>query len=342
MAVKSDGHFLALTDGDIATVNLESARRHSWAQFRRDPQRPGLAEAILDHERLAAQFLGDIDAFERMETLVGQLPSIENAARAELISADVASAVHRFEDARKHLVSAASTGAPANEVEQRILTIDQGCGARLEHVLVKRTEIAKTTGRLEDLVPLGALLADLECFEESDAVYRKAFTSYDGVSPFPLAWVSFQLGMLWGEQVPEPELHRAAFWYRRAIACVPRYVRARVHLAEICAKQEQTFAAEALLLPALSSEDPEVQWRLADVLFAQARFEEAEIYLAAAQARFEKLLRKYPLAFADHAAEFYAGSGDSWGRALELAQVNATNRPTRRALEQVQTIATLS
>ena len=84
------------------------------------------------------------------------------------------------------------------------------------------------------------VLADLECFAEADAVYRQAFYSYDGISPFPLAWVCFQLGMLWGELVPVPDPDLAALWYRRAIAYLPGYVKARVHLAEIYASQDQT------------------------------------------------------------------------------------------------------
>ena len=142
--------------------------------------------------------------------------------------------------------------------------------------------IATASGRLEDLVPLGAVLADLELFAEADAVYRKAFSAYDDVSPFPLAWVCFQLGMLWGELVPVPDANLAALWYRRAIAYLPGYVKARVHLAEIAANQDQTGEAEALLMPALSSRDPEVRWRLADVLIAQGRFEEGERQLDAA------------------------------------------------------------
>ena len=340
MTMIADSKPASVTDGEIAALNLESARRHAWVRFGRTPERPGLAEAILDHERMAAQFLGDLEAFDRMEMLAAQLARIEDSERSELISSDVASAVHRFEDARIHLTRAASAGAPPDEIERRTLTIDQACGVELENVLAKRTAIAEAGGRLEDLVPLGALLADLECFEEADAVYRKAFASYDGVSPFPLAWVCFQLGMLWGEQVPEPEPNLAALWYRRAITCLPRYVRARVHLSEIYAKQNQTFAAEVTLLPTQTSGDPEAQWRLADVLFAQERFDESDMYRAAAQNGFENLLKKYPLAFADHAAEFYAGSGD-YHRAFELAQMNASNRPTRRALEQVQMIANL-
>ena len=115
----------------------------------------------------------------------------------------------------------------------------------------RRRRIAAASGRLEDLVPLGAVLADLERFAEADAVYRQALDAYDDVSPFPLAWVCFQLGMLWGELVPGPKPNRAALWYRRALAYLPGYVKARVHLAEIYASQGRTADAEALLRPAL-------------------------------------------------------------------------------------------
>jgi hypothetical protein len=72
-----------------------------------------------------------------------------------------------------------------------------------------------------------------------------------------------------------------------------------------------TGDAKALLLPALASRDPEVCWRLASRL----------------------------LAFADHAAEFYAGSGNDGQQALELARANAENRPTRRAVKQAHAMA---
>jgi hypothetical protein len=114
---------------------------------------------------------------------------------------------------------------------------------------------------------------------------------------------------------------------------------ARAHLAEIYASQNQTGDAEALLAPVLSSRDPEVRWRLADVLIAQGRFEEAETHRKAARSGFEALLDRHPLAFADHAAEFYAGSGNDLRRALELARMNAANRPTVRAIKLVDAIA---
>jgi tetratricopeptide (TPR) repeat protein len=326
------------TAGEIATINLESARRGAWARFAQDLRLPGAAEAIVYNENLAAQFLGDLDALDRLETLASQFARADHLFRASLVQAEVASTVHRFADARDHLAHAALMGAPREEVDRHVLTIDQACGVELDAVVALRRRIA-SSGRLEDLVPLGSVLADVERFAEADAVYRQALSSYDDVSPFPLAWVCFQLGMLWGELVPEPDLDLAARWYRRAIAYLPAFVKARVHLAEVYASEGQPVGAETLLVPALSSSDPEVRWRLGDLLIAQGLFEEGKRQIAGAQTGFEELLEKHPLAFADHAAEFYAGSGNDHRRALELARANVANRPTRRALKQMHAIS---
>jgi hypothetical protein len=328
--VELDQPFPPATDGEIAAINLESARRRAWARFAQDARLPGVAEAVVDRERLAAQFLGDLDALDRLETLTSQFARVEDSFRVPLVQAEVASIVHRFDDARGHLARAVLMGGPREAIERHLLTIDQACGVRLDAVLPARRRIATASGRLEDMVPLGAVLADLKRFAEADAVYRQAFYTYDGISPFPLAWVCFQLGMLWAELMPVADLNLAELWYRRAIAYLSGYVRARVHLAEILASQSQVDEAEALLLPALSSRDPEVRWRLADVLIAQGRFEEAETQLDAARFGFDQLLGRHLLAFANHAAEFYAGSGNDRWRALELAHANAANRPTRR------------
>src|SRR5262245_1200499 len=341
MTMLADPDLPRATDGEIAAINLESARRRAWARLAHDARLPGAAEAIVYNENLAAQFLGDLDALDRVEALASQFAHADESFRSALVQASVASTVHRFADAREHLARAASLGAPRDEIDRHLLSIDQACGVELDAVLAARRRIAAANGGLEDLVPLGALLADLERFAEADAVYRQALASYNDVSPFPLAWVCFQLGMLWGELVPVPDPDLAARWYRRAIAYLPGYVKARVHLTEIYASQDQPRDAEALLVPVLSSRDPEVRWRLADVLTVQERFEEAETQLDTARFGFEELLGRHLLAFADHAAEFYAGSGNDRPRALELARANVANRPTRRALEQEHAIAQL-
>jgi hypothetical protein len=101
------------TDGEIATINLESARRHAWARFAQDPRRPGVAEEIVDNDRLAVQFLGDLDALDGLDALALQFAQVDDSFRASLVHAEVASTVHRFDNARGHLARAARMGAPA-------------------------------------------------------------------------------------------------------------------------------------------------------------------------------------------------------------------------------------
>jgi hypothetical protein len=183
------------------------------------------------------------------------------------------------------------------------------------------------------------LLADLAEYNEADEIYQRAIKEYQDVSPFALAWVCFQLGVLWGELVPETQPSRAAFWYQKAVEYLPTYVKARVHLSEIYLDEGRVGDAEALLLPAIASGDPEVSWRLADVMLATDRFADAQKQMQSARSGFEALLKKHLLAFADHGAEFYSGSGDDAGRAFELASINVANRPTLRAFEQAYATA---
>ena len=327
--------FPPATDGNIAVINLESARRQAWSRFWQDPRRPGIAEYIVEQEQFTAQYVGDLGALERLDRLVHQLDRVSaDEMRTALIHAQVASMGHRFADAREYLAQAEAHGAPNADVNRLKLSVDQACGTNLDAVLEARRKMAAESGRLEDLVPLGGLLADLREFEEADTVYRRALSSYQDVSPFAVAWVCFQLGALWGELVPDPQAERAARWYLRAIEYLPCYVKARVHLSEIYLHSGKVTEAEALLVPAISSGDPEVNWRLADVLTAMNRPEEAEAQMQAARSGFETLLDKYLLAFADHGAEFYSGSGNDSQRAFELAMVNLANRPTLRAFEQ--------
>jgi tetratricopeptide (TPR) repeat protein len=331
---------LRTTDGEIAVINLESARRRSWNRFFADPLREGVAETIVELEQLTAQFVGDVQALDRLEALVGQLGQVDAvSARTALIQAQGASMTHRFAEARHFLARADTGGALSADVNSVLLNVDQACGANLDMVLDQRRKTARKGGRTEDLVVLGALLADLREFADADRIYGQALEVYRDVSPFPVAWVCFQLGMLWGELVPEPQTARAARWYRKAIACLPSYTKARVHLAEIYASDGRDTDAEALLIPAISSGDPEVRWRLADLLASQKRYAEAEMHMQAAQAGFGALLERHLLAFADHGAEFYAGSGNDRRRALDLARINVANRPTLRAFEQAHDMA---
>jgi tetratricopeptide (TPR) repeat protein len=323
------------TDGDIAVINLASARQQSWSRFWQDPRRPGIAEYIVEQEQLTAQYVGDLRALDRLEMLVNQLDRVSaGAMRTALIHAQVAAMAHRFAEAQYHLAQAEDRGALPADVTRLRLSIDQARGTRLESVFEVRQRMAAESGRLEDLVPLGSLLADLGNFDEADRIYDRALAEYTDVSPFAAAWVCFQRGVLWGELVPQAQSSRAAVWYRKAIEYLPCYVKGRVHLSEIYLQFGNVADADSLLVPVISSGDPEVSWHLADVLVAMDRFAEAEAQMQAARLGFEGLLSNHLLAFADHGAEFYSGSGKNAQRAFELAGINLANRPTLRAFEQ--------
>ena len=335
-----DSECFQLTDGEIAVINLNSTRERSWSRFHQNPRRPGAAETVLENEQLSAQFAGDMSALARMESLAEQLAELDgSSARTMLVQAQVASAAHRFSEARHYLAQASLGGAPAEDIKRVMLSVDQACGRNLGAVLDERRGIVNQSGRLEDRVALGGVLADVGEFQEADQTLRRALREYQDVSPFPVAWICFQLGMLWGELAPDRQLLRSKQWYHKATVAVPSYVRARVHLSEIHLAEGRLGEAEAMLRPAVASGDPEAAWRLADVLLVAGRPVEAERHMEAARTGFEMLLNKHLLAFADHGAEFYAGSGGDLLRALELAQANLRNRPTLRAFKQAHAIA---
>src|SRR5947207_3462077 len=87
------------TAGDIAAINLESGRQQSWRRFWLAPLQPGIAECIVEQEQLTAQFLGDIGALDRLETLVSHLTRAgADSSRTALIHAQVSSMAHRFSE----------------------------------------------------------------------------------------------------------------------------------------------------------------------------------------------------------------------------------------------------
>jgi hypothetical protein len=330
-----------LTDGAIAVNNLESARQRAWSRFWQEPLRAGIAEYIVEQEQLALQFLGELGALDRLETLVNHLDRVDpDSPRTSLVHAKVASTAHRFAEAKKYLERIVDCGKFAEAAYRLSLSIDHACGSDLETVLAARHSMVAKSKRLEDLVPLAALHADLGRFDAAGRIYQQALREYRDTSPFAVAWVCFQLGVLWGELVPEAQSSRAEYWYQKAIEYLPCYVKARVHLAEICLGSGRETEAEALLLAAIPSGDPEVNWRLADAFDKMGRFAEAEVQMQTSRSGFEALLEKHLLAFADHGAEFYSGSGNDARRAFELASINLANRPTPRAVELARKTAT--
>jgi len=150
-----------------------------------------------------------------------------------LVAAQIASAMHHFPRSLELLGMAEQYGAEPELISSARLSIAQATGRNLSAVLDERIARAEQFGGIQNLVPLAALYADLGEYDKAHSSYVKAIREYDDLSPFALAWVCFHLGVLHGETVPEPDLDEATGWYEAAIAYVPGYVHARVHLSEI-------------------------------------------------------------------------------------------------------------
>ena len=76
----------------------------------------------------------------------------------------------------------------------------------------------------------------------------------------------------------------------------------------------------------IEGDDPKVHWRLAELAQATAGSTDAEKFMEAARAGIEVLPASHPLAFDDHAAEFYFADGGNPARAFELARLNLARR----------------
>ena len=94
------------TDGEIAAINLQSARRGA---LHKTPRSPAPPRRLSNQERLVAQFLGDLDALDRLDTVAAQFARVDGSSRAALVQAEVSSIVHRFDDARDHLARRSRT-----------------------------------------------------------------------------------------------------------------------------------------------------------------------------------------------------------------------------------------
>ncbi len=283
-------------------------------------------------KRCARSSWGRWTSTDRLTDLVRRaLKENPRESRALVLAARVAASQHRFGEASVHLDQAASLGARPQDLEPIRLSLWHATGARLDETLAARRKAAEAKPSLSNLALLATTFIEIGKFEDADDAFGKALLANRDVSPFPAAWVCFERGVLWGERATKPDRGRARYWYEQAIALVPDYTQARVHLAELLILDGDLVRAESLLGPSLMASDPEGAWRLADVLAARGNHEDANRLRLAAKTRYERLLGNYELAFADHAAEFYLGIGNEPARALALARRNLANRATARA-----------
>lgn len=324
----------AATDGTLALINHESILDRCWQTIDLHPDRLGIAAQLIDEEYCRSHFLGDASALDRLLTLSETLlQQCAESGETYVLAAQIASLVHKFDQATQYLVQAKKLGASAHSLLRQQLSIDHAIGHNWKDVFDTRLRLSVQSPNLQNLVALGALYAEMGLYQEAEDSYLRAIAEDREHSPFSLAWACFQLGVLYGETLEPAQPATAQYWYEQALSYMPPYTHARVHLAELHLDAARLDSALKLLQPIKDSTDPEVSWRLAQIYDQTGQAHEASHYLARTQHIFEQLLTHHELAFADHAVDFYLQEGDNPDKALRLALLNLDNRATLRAFE---------
>lgn len=304
------------TSADVAVQNFEAGLQGTRDAFERSPDSAGLRTRLVDTLMARTAFFGTFDDFDEVDRLteLGESPTVDDRLRR----ASFLSAVHRFDEAAEQLTLAEEAGA--DRVQRAKLVIDLAVGTPADELLPRAEALVESSARYSQLTVLASVQAAAGRYEEADATYQRALAEHRDVSPFPLAWIAFTRGVMWGEAANRPDLARPL--YEEAVRRLPQYVVANVHLSELLEDE----AAIERLESVVDSDDPEPAARLSERVEGERR----EALRARARARYEHLLSHHRHAFLDHAAEFFIIVGEP-ARALELALENVASRPNGRA-----------
>jgi tetratricopeptide (TPR) repeat protein len=322
---------LPATDGTIALLNLQAqidglepdvGLSHATVE-----SRVGLIELIT----LRGLILGHIADYQRAEEIAEQL--VRDAAATDgtafVARARARAVFHRFTDALDDIDRAERLGFDADSTNRDRAAIFQALG-RYDEALAIREEAADRRASFENVAALVGLYSEIGEIAAAERLYAESRRRYRGVSPFPLALLDFQLGLMW---MNKGRLDDARKSFDAARRRVPAYAPAQGHLAEVEAELGETESALARLHSlAASSDDPDYAAQLARLL-RDAGCSQFRHWSRLAGARYDELVATHPEAFADHAAEFWLAAGANPDKALPLARMNIEIRKTPRAYD---------
>jgi len=316
------------TDGVVALRNLAEQVDETRAAVLRRPDVLGFRRGLVDGLLAQVSYEGRFSALSDVEKATADALTAAPGPDGFLLRVRYLSAVHRFDEALAMLERAEAT-EPRSEIAtaRRSIAI-----ARANIDTAEWDKFGATVGAAHDyptLTELAIGYSALGQFERADGLYLAALSAYSNVSPFAVAWVQFQRGVMWAESADRPD--RARPLYEEAVRRLPGYVSANVHLAELELEAgERSAAIQRLMSLTDNTDDPEPMGRLAQWL-ADGDPTTAARYRNSARAKWEALLAREPLAFSDHGAEFYLGAGADPARAVVLAELNLANRAAPRA-----------
>jgi tetratricopeptide (TPR) repeat protein len=329
LASRCEDSQFSTTDGLISLINLDAQIEGQEAEARSGSACVEGQVALIELITFRGLILGRVSDFERAAEHAEQLLRNEPGNGAVFTArARTRANFHRFADALDDLRTAERLLPRPDALNGERAAILQALG-RYDEAFAIRQEAATLRSSFETLGALAGLCAERGEIETAEQMFLESQSCYRGVSPFPLAILNFQRGLMWKNK---GRLEDARLSFDVARRYVPRYAAALGHLAEVEAELGDTETAISRLLPlAKYSEDPDYAAQLARILGEVGRLEEARIWSDRAGTVYDELVASHPEAFADHAAEFWLDAGGDPKKALPLARLNFANRPTPRA-----------
>jgi len=317
------------TDPKIALQNLDGQIEELEKAHARSPEALQFTGTLVGLLATRAQYLGRLSDYDRALALAEEaIHRAPGNASALLMRAGARSSLHLFSDAMTDIDQATATGAEPETIAPLRASIFQAQGHLREALAIWR----KLGSSDSDIRTLGSLaVAEGEAGNRAEALrlFSAAVQHYRDVSPFPIAWIELQEGMMWER---DGELAKAQSHYEAARRYVPQYAPATEHLASVLMGQGEHRKAAALLRPVADScEDPELAVLLATTLVQLGDLKEGARYELAARERYEALVHRHPEAFGDHAARLWLTENPA--KAFALARQNLANRRTPDAFE---------
>src|SRR5712691_9074786 len=322
---------LPVTDGTIALLNLQAQIDGLEPDVRLSHATVESRVGLIELTTLRGLILGHIADYQRADEMAEQL--VRDAATdgtAFVARARTRAVFHRFTDALEDIDQAERLGLNAESTNHDRAAIFQALG-RYDEALAMRKAAADRRASFENVAALFGLYSEIGEIDAAERLYAESRRRYHSVSPFPLALLDFQLGLMW---MNKGRLDDARTSFDAARCRLPAYAPARGHLAEVEAELGQTESALARLYSlAASSDDPDYAAQLARILGDAGRDQESRHWSRLAAARYDELVASHPEAFADHAAEFWLAAGADPDKALPLARMNIEIRKTPRAYD---------
>ena len=218
------------THGVIALFNLESQIDSLEQDVRRGEASIASRAALSELLTLRGLIVGRIAEYERAERIAERLVHEASSDPLSLLArARIRGLFHRFAQALNDLECAERLSLDAETAIGERAGILQALG-RYKEARALREEAARRRPSFENLGALAGLSGEQGDIDAAERLYEDSVHLYRGVSPFPLALLDFQRGLMW---MHKGLMEEARSWFDAALHRVPAYAPAQGHLAEV-------------------------------------------------------------------------------------------------------------